>query len=154
MSVNWNICAQNCTKTHWHALKSWWFEKWDGLFGVSLWSRIRVPLWCFYFAMCPMKESREFVHVGRVVVSACESAALFQMAACLGWLWQHYRRDLFGLWPIVCFPISTRLVPPRFAGGLRWHFAATLSCWHVQQIFHKCFMSDSGTSVSTAIVNY
>lgn len=131
--------------------------------GVSLLSRIRVLLWCFlgkscwfnvkpnmYFAVFPVEESGEWVHIGPVLVSACKSAAVSQIVPCLGWFWQHYRRDLFGLLP----PYQQLSSPPDICRRTSVAFVATLSCWHVQQISHKCFRSDSGTSGSTAIVNY
>lgn len=93
-----------------------------------------------------LMSRHEFVHIGPVLVSACDSAAGFQVVACLGWFWQHDRRDLLG-----SDPFSASLSALVWSGDLPEDFGGI--CCGVQQIFHKCIMSDVDTTVSTAILN-
>lgn len=92
-------------------------------------------LWGLFWLM----SRHECVHVGPVLVSACESAAGFQMVAVLAALQK--RSD----------PFSASLSALVWSGDLLEDFGGI--CCGVQQIFHKCFMSDVDTTVSTAILN-
>lgn len=93
-----------------------------------------------------LMSRHEFVHIGPALASACESAAGFQIVARLGRFWQHYRRDLLG-----SDPFSASLSALVWSGDLPEDFGGI--CWGVQQIFHKRFRSDVGTTVSTAVLN-
>lgn len=70
ISSNWNVFAQNYTKTRKFSEKlvSWemrWF------FGVSLLSRIRVPLWCLSGKLCLFNVKTKHVFLQRGILWVC-----------------------------------------------------------------------------------
>lgn len=101
------------------------------------------------------EESGEFVHVGPVLVSAYDSAALFQIAACLGWSWQRYRRHLLWTLTRLLLPYQRLFGPSEcFAGGLLLHFLQLYRADVSSRYSTNTFSSDTGPSVSAAIENY
>lgn len=90
-----------------------------------------------------------------MLVSAYDSAALFQIAACLGWSWQRYRRDLLWTLTHLLFPYQRLFgLSECFAGGLLLHLLQLYRADVSSRYSTNAFTSDSGPLVSAAIGNY
>lgn len=82
------------------------------------------------WGLSSLMSRHEFVHIGPALVSACESAAGFQIVARSRRFWRHYRGDVLGSDPFAA--ALSALVP---SGDLQEDFGGV--CCGVQQIFHK-----------------
>lgn len=179
MSINWNIFAQHFTKTHWNELKCSGLEKWGGfLFYWGFFCLFGGFLWRFTFVQdqgSTLVLLRKILLIQRQTKHFCSvpSGGIWWVCphwTCVGLCLQIsccvpdcavFRMVLAALQKRSFWTLTLLLPPYQQLSSLSdicrrtsVAFVATLSCWRVQQIFHKCFRSDSCTSGSTAIMNY